>query len=291
MRGCVWALFGVLKKRHPPPPSLSLPPKPLLFPQIPIADVKIDIVLECSGKFLTRAALQPFLDAGAKAVVVSAPIDDPTRPVTVVYGVNHDAWDSEDPIVTAASCTANCLAPIVKVILDTVGIDRGCITTIHDVTNTQTIVDACNTKKSDLRRARSGMTSLAPTSTGSAKAIALVFPQLKGKLNGLAVRVPLLNGSLTDCVFVASRATSVEEINGALAEAAKGELAGVLGFETRPLVSADYTGDSRSSIVDAACTQVVYGVLVKLYSWYDNEWGYSCRFVDVACMAARKRLA
>lgn len=150
-------------------------------------------------------------------------------------------------------------------------------------------MDAANTKKSDLRRARSGMVNLAPTSTGSAKAIALVFPDLKGKLNGLAVRVPLLNGSIVDGVFEVGRATTVEEVNAALEAAANGELAGVLGFETRPLVSADYTGDSRSGIVDAACTQVVDGVLVKVYAWYDNEWGYSCRYVDVASMVARKR--
>ena len=169
-------------------------------------------------------------------------------------------------------------------------IERGCITTIHDVTNTQTIVDAPNAKKSDLRRARSGMTNLAPTSTGSAKAIALVFPELKGKLNGLAVRVPLLNGSITDCVFSVKKATTAEEVNAALqAAAASGPLKDILGFETRPLVSSDYTGDSRSAIVDAACTQVIDGTLVKLYAWYDNEWGYSCRFVDVACMAARAR--
>ena len=179
--------------------------------------------------------------------------------------------------------------PSPAVIHSTFGITRGAITTIHDVTNTQTIVDAANTKKSDLRRARSGMVNLAPTSTGSAKAIALVFPDLKGKLNGLAVRVPLLNGSIVDGVFEVGRATTVEEVNAALEAAANGELAGVLGFETRPLVSADYTGDSRSGIVDAACTQVVDGVLVKVYAWYDNEWGYSCRYVDVASMVARKR--
>ena len=233
----------------------------------------IDLVLECSGKFLTRAALQPFLDNGARAVVVSAPIDDKDRPVlNCVYGVNHDAFSGDDPIVTAASCTTNCLAPLVKVILENFGIERGCITTIHDVTNTQTVVDALNTKKSDLRRARSSLCNLAPTSTGSAKAIALVFPQLKGKLNGLAIRVPLLNASITDAVFQVSRETTAEEVNAALEAASKeGQLEGLLGFETRPLVSSDYVLDCRSAIVDAACTQVIDGTLVKLYAWYQNE--------------------
>jgi glyceraldehyde 3-phosphate dehydrogenase len=209
-----------------------------------------------------------------------------------VYGVNHGAYDpASDALLTAASCTTNCLAPIVKVLHESFGIVRGAITTVHDVTNTQTIVDATNTKKSDLRRARSGMTNLAPTSTGSATAIALIFPDLKGKLNGLAVRVPLLNASLTDAVFEVGRDVSVEEVNGALeAAAADGPLKGILGFETRPLVSSDYVSDTRSAIVDAACTQVIDGRLVKVYAWYQNELGYACRLVDTAAMVARKAL-
>lgn len=252
----------------------------------------IDLVLECSGKFLTRAALQPFFDNGAKAVVVSAPIDDKEKPVlNCVYGVNHEEYaNSDDAIVTAASCTTNCLAPLVKVVLENFGIERGCITTIHDVTNTQTVVDALNTKKSDLRRARSSLCNLAPTSTGSAKAIALVFPQLQGKLNGLAIRVPLLNASITDAVFQVSRATTAEEVNAALRAASEeGSLKGLLGFETRPLVSSDYVLDDRSAIVDAACTQVIDGTLVKIYAWYQNELGYACRYVDVAGMVAKKK--
>jgi len=271
---------------HPPNHAPSLP-------QIPFATIgPIDLVLECSGEFLTRASLQPFFDAGAKAVVVAAPVKDAADPVlNIVYGVNHAAYDpAVDRLLTAASCTTNCLAPVVKVLQETFGIVRGAITTIHDVTNTQTIVDATNAKKTDLRRARSGMTNLAPTSTGSATAIALIFPELKGKLNGLAVRVPLLNASLTDGVFELKRDVTVEEVNGALQAAAAGELAGILGFETRPLVSSDYVSDTRSSIVDAACTQVIDGRLVKVYMWYQNELGYACRLVDTASMVAARAL-
>ena len=174
-----------------------------------------------------------------------------------------------------------------QVIHEKLGIVRGCITTIHNITNTQTLLDAPNAKKSDLRRARSGLVNLAPTSTGSATAIALIFPELKGKLNGLAVRVPLTNSSITDCVFDVSRATSAEEVNALLAAAAaEGPLKGILGFETRPLVSTDYVNDTRSGIVDAECTQVIDGTMVKIYAWYDNEMGYSCRMVDIAKMVA-----
>lgn len=246
----------------------------------------LDMVLECTGQFLTRAALQPYFDMGVKKIVVSAPVKDPNPVLNVVYGVNHSAYTKEHHIVTAASCTTNCLAPVVKVVLDKFGIKHGCITTIHNITNTQTVVDSVNSKKDDLRRARSGMTSLAPTSTGSATAIALIFPQLKGKLNGLAVRVPLTNASITDCVFEVEKATTVEEVNAAMKEASETYLAGILGYETEPLVSVDYVNDKRSGIVDAACTQVIDGTMVKLYAWYDNEWGYSARMVDVARMVA-----
>jgi glyceraldehyde 3-phosphate dehydrogenase len=188
--------------------------------------------------------------------------------------------------VTAASCTTNCLAPVVKVIQDRLGIVHGCITTVHNVTNTQTVVDAPNAKKSDLRRARSALVNLAPTSTGSATAIALIFPELKGKLNGLAIRVPLTNASITDCVFEVKRATTAEEVNALLKAAAGGELAGILGFEERPLVSTDYVNDPRSGIVDAMSTQVIDKTMVKIYAWYDNEYGYAHRFVDVAVQVA-----
>lgn len=248
----------------------------------------VELVLECSGKFLTRAQLQPHFDNGAKKVVVSAPVKDPSPVLNIVYGINHELYDAaNDHIVTAASCTTNCLAPVVKVIHEKLGIRHGCITTVHDVTNTQTVVDAPNSKKSDLRRARSALCNLAPTSTGSATAIALIFPELKGKLNGLAIRVPLLNGSLTDCVFEVQRDTSVEEVNALLKEAADTYLKGILGYETRPLVSTDYTNERRSGVVDALSTQVIDGSMVKIYAWYDNEMGYSCRYVDVAAMVAR----
>ena len=248
-----------------------------------------DVVLSCDGVWLSHAQLQAqYLDRGVKKVVVSAPVKD-GGVLNVVYGVNDDKYDpARDTIITAASCTTNCLAPVVQVVHSQLGIVRGSITTIHNVTNTQTIVDAPNDKKSDLRRARAGMLSLAPTTTGSATAIALIFPELKGKLNGHAVRVPLLNGSLTDCVFEVSRGTTAEEVNGLLRAASEeGRLKGILGFETQPLVSVDYVNDTRSGIVDAPSTMVVDGTHVKLYVWYDNEFGYSARMVDCAAMVAR----
>ncbi|KAL4451734.1 hypothetical protein ABPG75_007396 [Micractinium tetrahymenae] len=252
------------------------------------AALGVELVLECSGKFLTRAQLQPHFDNGARKVVVSAPVKDPSPVLNIVYGINHELYDAaNDHIVTAASCTTNCLAPVVKVVHEKLGIRHGCITTVHDVTNTQTVVDAPNSKKSDLRRARSALCNLAPTSTGSATAIALIFPELKGKLNGLAIRVPLLNGSLTDCVFEVQRETSVDEVNALLKEAADTYLKGILGYETRPLVSTDYTNERRSGVVDALSTQVIDDSMVKIYAWYDNEMGYSCRYVDVAAMVAR----
>lgn len=250
----------------------------------------VQLVLECTGAFLDRAALGPFFDVcGVHKVVVSAPVKDPQPVLNVVIGCNHEQYRPDvDHIVTAASCTTNCLAPVVKVIHEQLGIVHGSITTVHNITNTQTVVDAPNAKKSDLRRARSGLVNLAPTSTGSATAIALIFPELKGKLNGLAVRVPLTNASLTDCVFEVKRPTTATEVNEMLRAASEaGPLKGILGFETRPLVSTDYVGDARSSIVDAECTQVVDGTMVKIYSWYDNEWGYANRLVDLALLVAR----
>ena len=241
----------------------------------------VDVVIDCTGVFKTAAKIQPYFDAGVKRVVVSAPVKDGGA-VNIVYGVNHDIYDpAQHRIVTAASCTTNCLAPVVKVIHEGLGIKHGSITTIHDVTNTQTIVDR---PAKDLRRARSALNSLIPTTTCSATAITLIYPELTGKLNGHAVRVPLLNASLTDCVFEVVRPTTAEEVNALFKLAAAGSLAGILGYEERPLVSADYTNDTRSSIIDAPSTMVVNGTQVKIYAWYDNEMGYAHRLVDVALM-------
>jgi glyceraldehyde 3-phosphate dehydrogenase len=243
----------------------------------------IDLVIECSGKFKTPEALQPYFDQGVKKVLVSAPVPEPA--INVVYGINHERYDpARHAIVTAASCTTNCLAPVVKVIHEGLGIRHGTMTTIHDITNTQTIVDKGH---ADLRRARACGQSLIPTSTGSAKAITRIFPELEGKLNGLAVRVPLLNASLTDVVFEVGRPTDVDEVNALFSAAAGGELAGILGYEERPLVSVDYTNDPRSSIVDALSTMVIDATQVKVLAWYDNEWGYVNRMMELASLVAR----
>jgi len=246
---------------------------------LPLEKLGVDMVIDCTGAFKTNDKLAPYYAAGVKKVIVSAPVKEENA-LNIVYGVNHDLYDGHD-LVTAASCTTNCLAPVVKVLLDRIGIRHGSMTTIHDVTNTQTIVDR---PAKDLRRARSALNSLIPTTTGSAKAITQIFPELTGRLNGHAVRVPLLNSSLTDCVFEVERETTAEEINSFFKEAAEGDLKGILGYETRPLVSADYTNDPRSSIVDALSTMVINGTQVKIYAWYDNEWGYACRLADVARM-------
>jgi glyceraldehyde 3-phosphate dehydrogenase len=237
-----------------------------------------DLVFECSGKMKTTALLKAYLDQGVKRVVVSAPIKEPGV-LNVVMGVNDHLYDpAQHPIVTAASCTTNCLAPVVKVIHESLGIRHASMTTIHDLTNTQTILDAPH---KDLRRARACGMSLIPTTTGSAKAIIEIFPELAGRINGHAVRVPLANASLTDCVFEVEKATTAEEVNAYLKAAAEGELAGILGYEERPLVSVDYRGDSRSSIIDALSTMVINGTQVKIYAWYDNEWGYSVRMAEL----------
>ncbi len=247
---------------------------------IPWGELGVDLVLECTGKFLTPETLQGHLDRGAKRVIVAAPVKV-GGVLNIVVGINHHLYDpAQHRIVTAASCTTNCLAPVVKVVHESLGIRHGQITTIHDPTNTNLMVDAPH---KDLRRARSAMLSLAPTTTGSATAIALIYPELKGKLNGHAVRAPVLNASLTDCVFELQRETTADEVNRLFAEAAKGPLAGILGYEERPLVSADYAGDTRSSIVDALSTLVTDGTMLKVYAWYDNEMGYACRMVDLAC--------
>ncbi|MDG1431859.1 MAG: ArsJ-associated glyceraldehyde-3-phosphate dehydrogenase [Paracoccaceae bacterium] len=241
----------------------------------------IDVVIDCTGFFKTEAALQPYFDAGVKKVVVSAPVKDGNA-ANIVFGVNSDTYNpKEHRIVTAASCTTNCFAPVVKVLQENIGIKHGSITTIHDVTNTQTIVDK---PAKDLRRARSALSNLIPTTTGSATAITLIYPELKGKLNGHAVRVPLLNASLTDCVFELNRETTAEELNSLFRAASEGELKGILGYEERPLVSTDYVNDPRSGIVDALSTMVINGTQAKIYVWYDNEWGYAHRLVDVAMM-------
>ena len=244
----------------------------------PWAAQQLDIVLECSGKFRTVESLEPYFAAGVRTVIVAAPVK--TGALNIVMGVNDHLYDpAVHRLITAASCTTNCLAPVVKVIHETLGIRHGVITTIHDITNTQTVVDAPH---KDLRRARAGSLSLIPTSTGSATAIGLIYPELLGKLSGLAVRVPLLNASLTDCVFEVQRPTTVAEVNAAFERAAAGPLAGILGYETRPLVSVDFKDDPRSSIVDALSTMVIDGTCVKVLAWYDNEIGYVHRMVELA---------
>ncbi len=251
--------------------------------EVPWGQLGIDIVLECSGKFRTLDSLAPYFEQGVKKVIVAAPVKEASA-LNVVYGINDHLYDpAVHSVLTAASCTTNCLAPVVKVIQETLGIRHGVITTIHDNTNTQTIVDAPH---KDLRRARATSLSLIPTTTGSATAIGLIYPELQGKLNGLAVRVPLLNASLTDCVFEVSQPTTVEAVNQALKTAAEGELRGILGYEERPLVSIDYKDDPRSAIVDALSTMVVNETQVKILAWYDNEWGYSNRMAELAVKVA-----
>jgi len=254
---------------------------------VPWGDLGCDIVLECTGKFLKNEQLDGYFRRGVKKVIVAAPVKEPNA-LNIVVGVNDGLYDPrEHRLLTAASCTTNCLAPVVKVLQESIGIRHGQITTIHDPTNTNVVVDAPH---KDLRRARSAMLSLQPTSTGSATAIALIYPELKGKLNGHAVRVPVLNASLTDCVFELQRAVTVDEVNGLFRDAATGPLAGILGYEARPLVSADYCNDTRSAIVDAPSTMVTDGTLVKVYAWYDNEVGYACRMVDLANIVIERGL-
>jgi len=243
-----------------------------------------DIVIEATGKHHKKPdTLNAYFDQGVKKVIVAAPTEGA---LNVVYGINDNLYDpSVHHLLTAASCTTNCLAPVVKVMHEKIGILHGSMTTIHDITNTQTIVDKGH---KDLRRARACGNSLIPTSTGSAKAITKIFPELTGKLNGHAVRIPLLNASLTDFVFEASRQVTAEEVNGYFKEAADSELQGILGYEERPLVSVDYLNDPRSSIVDALSTMVVNGTQVKIYAWYDNEWGYVNRMMAIAAMVAQR---
>jgi glyceraldehyde 3-phosphate dehydrogenase len=236
-------------------------------------------VLECTGKFLKPEQLDGYFTRGVKRVIVAAPVKDAAA-LNIVVGVNDHLYEpAKHRLLTAASCTTNCLAPVVKVLQDAIGIRHGQITTIHDPTNTNVVTDAPH---KDLRRARSAMLSLSPTTTGSATAIALIYPELKGKLNGHAVRAPVLNASITDCVFEMTRPVTVTEVNELFRGAASGPLAGILGFEARPLVSADYVNDPRSAIVDGPSTMVTDDTLLKVYAWYDNEVGYACRMVDLA---------
>lgn len=243
-----------------------------------------DVVIDASGVMKSKEKLQPYLDQHVKRVVVTAPVKE-EGVLNIVMGVNHDLYDANlHSIVTAASCTTNCLAPVVKVLQDKIGIKHGSMTTIHNITNTQTIIDAPH---ADLRRARSCGQSLIPTTTGSATAITHIFPELKGKLNGHAVRVPLTNASITDCVFELTRPTTVDEINTWMKEAALTNLSGILGYEEKPLVSIDYKTDPRSSIVDALSTMVVNDTQLKMYLWYDNEWGYANRVAELVLMVGK----
>ena len=245
-----------------------------------LQNYNIDVMVDCTGVFKSKAKLQPYFDQSVPRVLVSAPVKDEGA-LNIVYGVNHHLYDGSQTIVTAASCTTNCLAPVIKVIKETFGLRRGSFTTVHDVTNTQTIADRAH---KDPRRARSALMNMIPTTTGSAKAIIDIYPELAGKLMGHAIRIPLLNASLTDCAFELERATTTEAVNAAFEEAAQGELEGILGYEERPLVSTDYLNDDRSSIIDALSTVVIDGTHAKIYAWYDNEWGYACRMVDLIRM-------
>jgi len=239
-----------------------------------------DLVVECTGTFKSKQVLAPFFDHGVSKVVVSAPIKDGT--LNIGMGVNDHLYQGQN-IVTAASCTTNCLAPVVDVLQSIFGIEHGSITTIHDITNTQSILDEYH---SDLRRARASSMSLIPTSTGSATAIIEIFPELKGRINGIAVRVPLANASLTDCVFELQKQVTSEEVNAALKVASEGRLKGILGYEDLPLVSIDYTNDKRSGIVDGLSTMVINNTQVKVLIWYDNETGYVNRMMELAAKVA-----
>lgn len=245
---------------------------------LPWGDLDIDVVLECTGVFRTKETASKHLDQGAKKVLLSAPGKGDGF-TSVVLGVNEDVLTGKETLVSNASCTTNCLAPVVKVLQENFGIETGLMTTIHAYTNGQRILDVGH---SDLRRARAAAQNIIPTTTGAAKAVGVVIPELNGKLNGMSIRVPVPTVSLVDFVFKPSRTVTKEEVNKALEEASKANPS-ILGFEKRPLVSSDYLCDSRSSIVDAAETMVM-GDLVKVLSWYDNEWGYSCRLVELAAM-------
>jgi len=244
----------------------------------------IDIIIDCTGANKNTSVLQKYFNKGVKKVIVSAPINDDGI-INIAYGVNHNIYKPEKHnIITAASCTTNCIAPVIKVLHENIGINHGSITTIHNLTNSQTLVDIPH---KDLRRGRSAINNLIPTTTGSAKAISLIYPELKGRLNGHAVRVPILNSSLTDCVFEMKASTNTEQINSLFKSASEHELKGILGYEERPLVSSDFVNDPRSCIIDSLSTMVVNETQVKVYAWYDNEWGYANRLVDIVRMVAK----
>ena len=244
----------------------------------------VDIMIDCTGVYKSSSKLQKYFDKGVKKVIVSAPINEDNI-VNIAYGVNHNIYKpKEHNIITGASCTTNCIAPIIKVLHENIGINHGSITTIHNLTNSQTLVDIPH---NDLRRGRSAINNLIPTTTGSAKAISLIYPELKGRLNGHAVRVPVLNSSLTDCVFEMKSSTNKDQINNPLKSASENELKNILGYEERPLVSTDFINDPRSSIIDSLSTMVVNDTQVKIYAWYDNEWGYANRLVDIVNMVVK----
>lgn len=264
--------------------SIEIEGKSIGFSNVPVLenqvwqDQQIDLILECSGKFRTPESLQPYFDLGIKKVLVSAPVKEGA--LNLIMGINDHLYQPEQHhLVTASSCTTNCIAPVVKVIQEGLKIRHMMFTTIHNITNTQTIVDKAH---KDLRRARANSQSLIPTTTGSAKAITQIFPELKGKINGVAVRVPLLNASLTDCTFEVEKETTIEEVNQLLEKAANSDLKGILGYEERPLVSVDYKDDTRSTIIDALSTMVTNGTQVKILTWYDSEVGYVQRMMELA---------
>jgi glyceraldehyde 3-phosphate dehydrogenase len=246
---------------------------------LPWRELEIDVVAECTGVFTKREAAARHLDAGAKKVLVSAPAEG--ADITVCYKVNDEQLRPEHKVVSNASCTTNCLAPLAKVMQDAVGIVRGHMTTIHSFTNDQNLLDVFH---KDLHRARAATLSIIPTSTGAARAVGLVLPELKGKLDGVAFRVPTANVSVVDFTFMPKRQTSGEEINKAIVAAAEGPMQGVLGYHREPLVSVDFNHDSHSSTVDLGATKVLEGQLVRVASWYDNEWGFSCRMIDIAAI-------
>ncbi len=243
--------------------------------KLPWAELGVDVVMECTGFFRSKDTAGAHIAAGAKKVIISAPGKDVDN--TIVYGVNHDSLQAGDQIISNASCTTNCLAPLAKVLNDSIGIEHGLMTTIHAYTNDQVLTDVFH---SDLRRARSATMSQIPTSTGAAAAVGLVLPELKGKLDGFSMRVPTINVSVVDLTFSASRATSVEEVNAAVKAAAEGGMKGVLAYNDAPLVSIDFNHNPHSSIFDAGLTKVMEGNMVKVLSWYDNEWGFSNRMLD-----------
>jgi glyceraldehyde 3-phosphate dehydrogenase len=251
--------------------------------RLPWGELGVDFVLECTGLFTSKAKASAHITGGAKRVVISAPGGDDVD-ATIVYGVNHQSLKSSYSVISNASCTTNCLAPVAKVLNDAVGIESGLMTTIHAYTNDQVLTDVYH---SDLRRARSATMSMIPTKTGAAAAVGLVLPELKGKFDGFAVRVPTINVSLVDLTFAPSRATTVEEINGLMRAAAAGPLKGVLAYTDAPLVSVDFNHDPASSTYDATMTKVIGGRLVKVCAWYDNEWGFSNRMLDTAVAWSR----